>query len=152
MLAEYERVVPLGLRKGDSGRYAAAGDLALADGRLREALADYQRWHDESGCDECGLIEQARVYERLGLPDSAIVYYERLVTVHAPFRLSNTDAFFLAGTYKRLGELYEARHDRAKALGYYTRFVDLWKAADAELQPALRDVRARIARLSSEQS
>ena len=34
--------------------------------------------------------------------------------------------------------------------GYYTRFVDLWKDADAELQPAVRDVRGRIARLAGE--
>src|SRR5439155_1680788 len=37
-----------------------------------------------------------------------------------------------------------------KARDYYGRFVELWKDADGELQPAVRDVRARIVRLSRE--
>ena len=45
---------------------------------------------------------------------------------------------------------YEARGDRAKALEYYGRFVNLWKDADPELQPVVRDVRARMARLAGE--
>ena len=61
-----------------------------------------------------------------------------------------SDAEVLPATYKRLGELYEARGERAKAADYYTRFVNLWKDADAELQPAVRDVRGRLARLSGE--
>jgi Fic family protein len=48
---------------------------------------------------------------------------------------------------ERLGELYEARGDRAKVRDYYGRFVDLWKDADPELQPIVRDVRARVARV-----
>jgi len=60
------------------------------------------------------------------------------------------DSYGRAPTFKRLGELYEARGDRAKALESYGRFVDLWKSADPELQPLVRDVRARMARLASE--
>ncbi len=60
------------------------------------------------------------------------------------------DGFVLAATYKRLGELYEARHDRTKAIDAYTRLVELWKTADPELQAVTRDLRARIARLAAE--
>ena len=60
------------------------------------------------------------------------------------------DSYGLAPTFQRLGELYEARGDRAKALEYYGRLVDLWKGADPELQPVVRDVRVRMARLASE--
>jgi hypothetical protein len=60
------------------------------------------------------------------------------------------DSFVLAAAYKRLGELYEARHDPTKAIEAYTRLVDLWKTADTELQPVVRDIRARIARLAAE--
>jgi len=56
----------------------------------------------------------------------------------------------LPPSLRRLGELYEARGDRAKALEYYGRFVDLWKGADPELQPVVRDMRARAARLAGE--
>jgi hypothetical protein len=59
------------------------------------------------------------------------------------------DAWWLAGTHKRLGELYEARGDKARAASHYARFVELWKSADPELQPKVREVRARLARLSA---
>jgi len=64
---------------------------------------------------------------------------------------SLTDNFYTpAPTDKRLGELYETRGDRAEARKYYGRFVDLWKDADPELQPVVREVRARLARLAGE--
>jgi tetratricopeptide (TPR) repeat protein len=62
----------------------------------------------------------------------------------------NRYSYALAAAYKRLGELNEARGDRAKALEYYGRFVDLWTDADPDLQPVVRDVRARLARLAGE--
>jgi hypothetical protein len=49
---------------------------------------------------------------------------------------------------RRLGELYEARGDRAQAREFYGRFVDLWKDADPELRPVVRDGRARLIRLA----
>ncbi len=51
---------------------------------------------------------------------------------------------------KRLGELYEERNDRDKAVEYYNELVELWKDADPELQPQVEDVRGRIARLEGE--
>ena len=57
------------------------------------------------------------------------------------------DAVYRAGTHKRLGELYEARGDRQKALGHYLQFVELWKNADPDLKPKVREVRAKIDRL-----
>ena len=42
------------------------------------------------------------------------------------------------------------RIDRTKALEYYGRFVDLWKDADAELQPRVADVRKRINQTAEE--
>ncbi|MBI2403696.1 MAG: hypothetical protein HYV20_13370, partial [Gemmatimonadetes bacterium] len=40
--------------------------------------------------------------------------------------------------------------DREKAIEYYNRFVELWKGADPELQPPVRDVKQRMARLVGE--
>jgi DNA-binding SARP family transcriptional activator len=56
----------------------------------------------------------------------------------------------LAPSLRRLGELYEAKGDRAKAVAYYSQFVDLWKDADPALQPAVREAKARVARLVGE--
>ena len=58
------------------------------------------------------------------------------------------DGLYLAGVYKRLGELYEEQGNRAKAASYLAKFVELWKDADPELQSRVRDVRARLVRLT----
>jgi len=149
LLVEYERAVPVGLRRADPFRHLAAGDLALAEGRLQDALVSYRAWYDELGCGVCGFFQRAVVYERSHQADSALAYYERYVTTPEFYGIFG-DAYVLARAYKRLGELYEAREDRPKALDYYGRFVDLWKEADPELQPAVKDVRGRIARLVAE--
>jgi tetratricopeptide (TPR) repeat protein len=149
LLAAYEKLVPAGIRAGQSGRHAPEGDVALAEGRVPDALAAYQAWRAESGCEICGLFEEARVFDTSGRPDSAVARYERMVSTRTPYRL-DLDSFVLAAAYKRLGELYEARHDRTKAIEAYSRLVDLWKTADTELQPVVRDIRARIARLAAE--
>jgi hypothetical protein len=38
---------------------------------------------------------------------------------------------------------------RAKAIDYYTRFVELWSRADPELQPRVSAVRQRLTRLKN---
>ena len=149
LLAEFERVVPEGLRRGNTGRLWAAAEIAKTQGNYPEAIAQYAAGRTESGCPVCGLFEVAGIYEKMGQTDSALAAYEQLVAQPVPYRWG-TDAYALAPTYQRLGELYEARGDRAKARDYYGRFVDLWKNADPELQPAVRDVRQRIARLTGE--
>jgi hypothetical protein len=60
------------------------------------------------------------------------------------------ESYTLAPSLKRLGELYESRGDRRRAADYYGRFIDLWKNADPELQPAVREVRGRLAQLARE--
>jgi tetratricopeptide (TPR) repeat protein len=148
-LAEFETNVPEAIRRGDFDRHRAAGEVALAEGRTRDAIAAYRRWYDESGCATCGLFEIASVYDRGAQADSAVVTYEQIVSTPGLWGLFD-NFYTLAPTYKRLCELYEARGDRAKARDYYGRFVDLWKDADPELQPVVRDVRARVAQLAGE--
>lgn len=43
-------------------------------------------------------------------------------------------AYLLASTYRRLGKLFEARNQRAGAIDYYNKFVELWSDADPALQ------------------
>jgi pentatricopeptide repeat protein len=156
LLGEYERTLPQGIRRGDPDRLGAEADLALARGRIADAIARYQAWHNEPECSNCffvmpsaGLFELATAFERAQLPDSAVTQYERIVAAPGMGRVFG-DALTLAATYKRLGELSEERGERTKALQYYGRFVDLWKDADPELQPVVKDVRARMARLAGE--
>ena len=54
----------------------------------------------------------------------------------------------MAPAHKRLGELYAARGDNAKAVSHYSAFVNLWQRADPDLQPKVAEVRARMERLA----
>ena len=55
-----------------------------------------------------------------------------------------------ARAFRRLGELYEEKGQKQKALDYYGRFVDLWQKADPALQPQVREVKDRMAKLAGE--
>ncbi len=150
LLREYEASVPDGVRRGNQFRHFAYGGLALADRRLEDAAAAFRAISGEFAvCGMCGQYELGQVFDRMGAPDSARAAYERAVDTPGLFRVMG-DAFSLAPSYKRLGELYEAKGDRKKAADYYGKFVDLWKDADAELQPGVTEVRQRLARLAQE--
>ena len=156
VLAELEQAVAPDLRRFyEPFRQGALGRVALARGNHREAIAAL-RQAAEGVCDLCPLPLLGRAYELAGEADSAMSVYERFVTTPSTYRLIGpgpiigTDAYYLAGTYQRLGELYEKRGRRDKAIAYYGRFVALWKDADPELQPRVADVRRRLTRLSRE--
>jgi tetratricopeptide (TPR) repeat protein len=149
LLREYEAAVPEGQRRANGFRHIAAAAVAKAEGRFREAVSLYRAGHDESQCGTCALFELGQALERAGEADSALAAYERAVNTPHLYRMYDEHGT-LAPTYKRLGELYEERADRERALDYYARFVDLWKDADPELQPVVNEVRGRMARLVGE--
>ncbi|HET8625673.1 MAG TPA: tetratricopeptide repeat protein, partial [Gemmatimonadales bacterium] len=150
LLREYEANVPGGIRRGSQFRHSAYGELALADGRLEDAANAFRAISAEFAvCNMCGQYDLGRVFDRMGAPDSARAAYERAANSPNFFRVMG-DAFGLAPSYKRLGELYEAKGDRKRAADYYGKLVDLWKDADAELQPAVTEIRQRLARLAQE--
>jgi serine/threonine-protein kinase len=125
------------------------GMLALAEGRHSDAVEAYRRAYGEVGCNICFLYELAQAYDLAGQTDSALAAYERAVTLPDGFALV-FDFYSLGFKYRRLGELYEERGERDKAVDYYSRLVELWAESDAEFQPAVQDVRERIARLMGE--
>lgn len=123
--------------------------IAAADGRPQEAVGILRGVRDENReCGLCDLNWLADAYDRAGNADSALAYYERYLETPG-IRLAADDNW-LARTLHRVGELHEAKGNRPKAAGYYHRFVDLWKNADPELQPSVRDAKARLARLAGE--
>jgi len=149
LLAEYETVIPEAQRRGEPARHRAAASIAFAEGRLEDAIRGYRAWDGEAQCTRCALYALATVYDRAGRHDSALAVYERAVTTPGQFRVFD-DAVNLGPAYRRLGELYEQQGNAGKARQYYGLFVDLWRDADPELQPAVRDVRSRLARLAGE--
>lgn len=149
LMAEYARLVPEGVRKANPNRHSALAEIARAEHRYGDAVGEYWTYHDEVGCAACGFFDVASVFDLMHQQDSALIYYDRFITTPDPFRVWE-DEFYLGPAYKRAGELHEAKGDRTQALDDYNKFVDLWKNADAELQPVVRDVRGRIARLAAE--
>ncbi|PYP17984.1 MAG: hypothetical protein DMD52_03765 [Gemmatimonadetes bacterium] len=148
LLAEYERLVPERTRHGQPGRLTAAAAIALAEGRTEDAILGYRAWIAQAEDPADGLFELATAYERAHQPDSALAVYERSVVapgIRAPLVLFDPiDAGAFAATLQRLGALYAARGDTAKARDFYGRFVDLWKDADPELQPIVAEARAAL--------
>jgi eukaryotic-like serine/threonine-protein kinase len=149
LMSEYEAAVGEQIRRGDSERFHAAGDIAFAEGKATEAADAYRTWHDSGGCGACGVYELARAYELAKQPDSALATYERRASERYMWVVRN-DGWSLASTYRRLGELYEERGEKDKAADYYGRFIKLWKDADPELQPQVKEIKDRLAKLVGE--
>jgi tetratricopeptide (TPR) repeat protein len=126
-------------------------EIAVAEGRPGEAASILKRACDQAGrvyasCAVAPTIAEA--YDRAGEADSAAAYYERFANIQA--ERFGWDENWSTQARLRLGELYEAKGDTEKALEYYNQFVELWQDADPELQPIVRDVRQRMARLVGE--
>jgi len=149
LMAEYARAVPAGVRAGDPDRFAAAGQIAYAKGRFAEAATAFRASTQDNICATCGYFELGQTFIKLSQPDSARVAFERFQNFGGVYRVF-ADANYLAASYQRLGELYEAKGNRAKARENYAKLIALWKDADGELQPIVRDAKERVARLSGE--
>jgi hypothetical protein len=149
VMAEYAREVPPNIQKGDPERFTAAGWIAMAEGHYAEAVASFEQSRLDNPCIVCNLFEIGAAYGKLSQPDSARVYYERYLT-NGDLNRIYVDVDHLAAAYQRLGEIYETKGDRKRAIEYYLKLTDLWKDADPELQPIVKGAHQRIARLSGE--
>lgn len=90
-----------------------------------------------------------RAFELAGVPDSAVVYYEKYV--HAPGHIRVwADSYWLGPTYERLAALHAARGQLEDEARYLSRLVDLWENSDIELQPRVEEARQRLDDISSE--
>ena len=117
------------------------GVLALAEGRAAVAEELLRVAAEQHPCTICVLPDLARAYEANGKGRAATAVYERYVTTPWFWRYE-TDALELGPALEKLATLYDAAGERGKAQGARTRLAQLWRRADAELQPAL--ARARM--------
>lgn len=158
MLAQFDSEVrDTTLRRWfEPARHTALAEIALADRRPRDAIEEFRRGDRRpdgpvEGCSICINIALGRAFDQAQMPDSAIMMLEQHLATPSWRRLAiDGDGLYLAPVYKRLGELYEGKGDRATAASYYGRFVELWNGADPELQSRVRDVRARLVRLTNQ--
>ena len=91
------------------------------------------------------LPDLARAYEAVGKANAATAVYERYVATPWFWRYES-DALELGPALERLAALYDAANEREKANGARTRLVQLWRRADAELQPMVVQARASLGR------
>jgi hypothetical protein len=76
--------------------------------------------------------------------------YERYIATPYAYKIGTEqmDPMLLAGVHYRLGELYERQKNPARAAEHYRAFIDLWKSADADLQPRVAEARRRLQELT----
>jgi tetratricopeptide (TPR) repeat protein len=138
-----------GLRPRAHARTLEIGTLhlAMAFGRWPDALVSLERAERlPNPRRDLLAITRFLILDRMQQADSAIAAGERYLANTHNLRLQQ-DMYYLAGVRQRLGEMYEAKGNVDKALTHYQAFVELWKDADPELQPRVRDVRGRVERL-----
>jgi tetratricopeptide (TPR) repeat protein/tRNA A-37 threonylcarbamoyl transferase component Bud32 len=150
LLEEFQAEVdPVYRRAAEGDRRRALGYLALEEGRPRDAIMEFELSDAELGRRHLALHGLGLALEMAGEVDSAVAVFERFVDTPSSTRLF-PDALWLPSVYEHLGELHERLGDPERAAHYYNALVELWSNADAELQPVVDDVRARIARLVGE--
>jgi tetratricopeptide (TPR) repeat protein len=116
--------------------------LAMAEGKPQEAATLFaEADKTDLGPEQIGPW-RAQALDLANQPDSAIAEFERFTGFRDATYVLHRD--YLAGSHKRLGELYDAKGNTAKAIENYEKFVGLWKEADPELQPKVREVKARL--------
>jgi tetratricopeptide (TPR) repeat protein len=124
----------------------------LAEGRYDEAVTSFRRADSlpDGPFGSCAMCLDAPIgiaHDRAGRPDSAIAHFEHFLETPFLFRMGQ-DAIQRAWILRRLGELYEAKNEPAKAEQYYRQFVEQWKDADPVLRPQVTEVRNRLTRLA----
>ena len=148
LLAEHMKL-PREIRRDDRDLVSAAqGWIALAEKRYADAITHFRLATTLGSCPRCEHVELGLAFEGAQQPDSAIGHYEHWLDTSSGEEQIRHDAPRLANVYERLAGLYERNGDRQKAALYAGKLVELWKNADAELQPRVQSVRALLQRVS----
>ena len=120
--------------------------VAEAGGRTREALAEL----DAAGWEAAASVFVGEAYDRYrraelladeGREDEALGWFGSIAE-RAAYEL-----VYLAPAHLRRAEIYDRRGNRDAAVEHYRKFIDLWRDADPELQPAVNKARDRLAAL-----
>src|SRR6185369_7244408 len=157
MIARYRsEMTDTSIRRAQEAElHSALGEIALADRKPQEALAEFRRadvgydGRPATECAPCLPFNLARAFDAAGQADSAVVMFERYLST--PYWLkvdADMDPVRLPAIHERLGQLYESMGNTEKAIDHYRAFIELWKNADMELQPRVADARTRLARLT----
>jgi tetratricopeptide (TPR) repeat protein len=141
-----------GLRSDSS---FALGSIAAAERRWQEAADAFLAWNralhpSAFHIYNRGLAEAANALERIGQPDSSIALLERAMETPSIAGGALYEATWYAQGLQQLGELYEAKGERAKAAEYYQKYLTLLRDAEAPMDAQVRAVREKYERVTSE--
>ena len=139
------------LRVDQPARHSALGYVALAEKRPLDAVREFRAADSlpdgpASDCAKCVAVTLGMAFDQANMPDSAIAEFHRYLDTPYAFAMT-PDGDELAFVYKSLGELYEAQGNPGEAANYYSKFVELWKNADSDLQPQVANVKQRLTHL-----
>ena len=157
LIARFEAGVPDELRSfHEAMLLAARGFIHAHEGRSDSAISVLRIAQRRAGCIACIEPWRAQVFEAASMYDSAAASYDRYINSGWQDRhLLGTnfipnDAVMLAFAHESAAVLFDQLGNREKARSHYASFVDLWKDADASLQPRVRSAQLRLAQLTGE--
>jgi len=142
----------LGFRADSAG---VIGAIAAAEEQWDRAVAAFLAWNASVAGSAMHLYnrgwpEAAAILARNRQPDSAIALFEQALGTSSLFGGEVYEAGWYSQALSMLGDLYQARGDRAKAAEYYRRYVDLLEGADPPVAAQVAAVREKLRRLSGE--
>lgn len=126
--------------------HALRAELARTRGDYSRALDELARFTFDVSAPGIPLVAhwgererflRAELLHALKRDDEALPWYDSFLGAY--------DAPYIAASHFRRGEIYEKRGDRERARFHYTRFVSLWRNADAEFQPLVERARRALA-------
>jgi tetratricopeptide (TPR) repeat protein len=157
LVDRFEAAVPDELRAyHDAALLAARGFIHMREGRPDSAIASLRAAQRIAGCNACIEPWRAQVFEAAGMPDSAAASYERYIDIGWQDRhllgtnVLPNDAFMLAFAHESAALLYDQLGNREKARSHFASFAELWRDADASLQPRVRSAQLRLEQLTAE--
>jgi tetratricopeptide (TPR) repeat protein len=142
------------LRLQRPGRLRVEGEVLLTERKFADGIASLRRSEflpdgPVGSCLVCMPMFLSFAFDKAGMRDSTIFYMERTLAVFDPNKMTDVrDPILIPLFNHRLGELYEAKGDRAKAVEHYRKVIDVWKNADPELQVTVNELKARVRRLT----
>jgi eukaryotic-like serine/threonine-protein kinase len=122
--------------------------LSLRRESIPRALEEFRK--AALPCSHCVDAQIGLDFDQAGMPDSALRYFQRWADLGENAWEAGLYWHWPPIAYLKMGELYEAKGEREKAADYYGRFTELWRDADPELQPRVKEARQRIAELKAE--
>jgi tetratricopeptide (TPR) repeat protein len=127
-------------------RARLAAGVAYAEGRWADAIRELNAAEERFNVEKkLAMVMRGMAWRELGQRDSAIAEFERFVTTQDPMLFY--DSHWKVYVLQSLGEMYEEKGEPKLAVDRYSQITQLWANADPSLQPRVKAVRERIAKL-----